>query len=426
MATIIIDNTTSEQVARYFIYQLDLNNNNNRIDPEQSLAYFVKSPLETATIFRQLQESLKTPEGRGEVTSFSDTKATIQTSLLSDDDSDVNLKLVLNGRGFETEDKAFVQNANLTYNFINYFDSNKNPNNIDVSAIGSGTTKIAFKFDDINKADDVNGNMAWSSDVNTDKGYYHNDDKQKSDYSQSTTLVGDLTITTNNELTGIIKNFKKVYSENKGENFYSSNINLISTAGLFANEKQEYAGTVNSLSHVNMVKSSSPEGYRGGTSYKETLANNQLASTLAQFIADQADIFDLTAALFNQNDKITAKGAFTTINGYAGNDAINLGSGSDTVEFSTSLGTNNIDTIKGFKKAGNDKLKLSSAIFEGYSGGDNFVIGTVAADANDRIIYDNKSGKLFYDADGTGSVAAVQFATLVGKPSLSAADIYTF
>jgi Ca2+-binding RTX toxin-like protein len=43
---------------------------------------------------------------------------------------------------------------------------------------------------------------------------------------------------------------------------------------------------------------------------------------------------------------------------------------------------------------------------------DFFTLGTAAADANDRIVYDQTTGNLLYDADGTGATAAVQFATL--------------
>jgi Ca2+-binding RTX toxin-like protein len=46
----------------------------------------------------------------------------------------------------------------------------------------------------------------------------------------------------------------------------------------------------------------------------------------------------------------------------------------------------------------------------------------LAKDANDRFIYDQLTGKLYYDADGTGSAARQNIATFEGAPALTAAD----
>ena len=47
---------------------------------------------------------------------------------------------------------------------------------------------------------------------------------------------------------------------------------------------------------------------------------------------------------------------------------------------------------------------------------DMFVKGKAAQDREDRIVYDSKTGALYYDQDGTGSNAQVKIATLVEKP----------
>ena len=45
-----------------------------------------------------------------------------------------------------------------------------------------------------------------------------------------------------------------------------------------------------------------------------------------------------------------------------------------------------------------------------------FRVGSKAADADDRIIYDLSSGALFYDRDGNGAARQVKFAVLANKP----------
>ena len=42
--------------------------------------------------------------------------------------------------------------------------------------------------------------------------------------------------------------------------------------------------------------------------------------------------------------------------------------------------------------------------------------------AGHRIVYNTTNGALFFDVDGNGATAAVQFATLTGAPALTAAD----
>lgn len=69
-----------------------------------------------------------------------------------------------------------------------------------------------------------------------------------------------------------------------------------------------------------------------------------------------------------------------------------------------------------------DAIKLSKSVFAGLTAdtkgvlvADQFKdIGKLGAtlDKSDRVLYDSKSGALFYDKDGSGSAAAIKFATI--------------
>jgi Ca2+-binding RTX toxin-like protein len=103
------------------------------------------------------------------------------------------------------------------------------------------------------------------------------------------------------------------------------------------------------------------------------------------------------------------------ITGNASANTLTGDEGADTFVFAAALGAGNIDAITDFNVA-DDTIELDVTIFTGISIGalavEAFVIGTAAADGNDRIIYDPTTGALYYDADGDGAGAAVQFATL--------------
>ncbi len=110
--------------------------------------------------------------------------------------------------------------------------------------------------------------------------------------------------------------------------------------------------------------------------------------------------------------------------GGSGNDTLTGGAGSDTFAFTTPLhGSRNVDTITDFISEV-DKIELSSAIFTQMDFLNEpttdafFQLGATAQDANDRILYDQAVGSLYYDADGTGAIAAIRFAVLSSLPTL--------
>ena len=114
------------------------------------------------------------------------------------------------------------------------------------------------------------------------------------------------------------------------------------------------------------------------------------------------------------------------LDGKAGDDLLFGLAGADIFAFTLTADSGYVDTIGDFL-AGVDKIGLDDSTFAGVGtpgafNANAFVIGAAAADADDRIIYDSATGRLFYDLDGNGVGAAYQFATLAGAPVLAAGD----
>jgi len=154
-----------------------------------------------------------------------------------------------------------------------------------------------------------------------------------------------------------------------------------------------------------------------------TLATGNNAGGLLAIDNQATTAMDLTGNALN-NTIIGNNGA-NVIDGKGGNDTLLGFGGADTFAFTTALGAGNVDWIFGFN-ATDDTIALDDAVFTGLTAGPlpagAFVIGTAAADGDDRIIYNQTTGDLFFDADGSGSGAAVLFAHLDGAPVISASD----
>lgn len=115
------------------------------------------------------------------------------------------------------------------------------------------------------------------------------------------------------------------------------------------------------------------------------------------------------------SNTLTGNNGDDRLDGGLGKDSLTGGNGKDSFVFSTALSSSNVDAIKDFKVV-DDTIVLDKTIFSALATGQlsaaEFVVGTQALDANDHIIYDKTAGTLFYDADGAGGLAAVQFATI--------------
>ena len=100
------------------------------------------------------------------------------------------------------------------------------------------------------------------------------------------------------------------------------------------------------------------------------------------------------------------------------------GTGKDLFIFDTKPSTGNIDTITSFSHT-DDTIRLDDDIFTKLATGRNHALLASqyketatgkATDADDRIIYNNSTGALYYDPDGTGPVTAIKFAVISGGP----------
>lgn len=129
------------------------------------------------------------------------------------------------------------------------------------------------------------------------------------------------------------------------------------------------------------------------------------------------------------NDKLSGQWGDDDLHGGTGNDILIGGQGKDEFWFDTKLNaTTNVDHIKDFE-AGTDKISLSKAIFKAVGAsqpinGSEFFVGRHAHDSDDHIIYQQSTGKLFYDRDGTGPAQQVLFAVLDNKAAISAFDVW--
>ena len=149
------------------------------------------------------------------------------------------------------------------------------------------------------------------------------------------------------------------------------------------------------------------------------------------------------------DDTITGGAGDDTITGGAGDDTITGGAGNDTI-VNAAIATDGLDVITQFTTSGDsagfaagaDKLQFSDADLEGQAGfvadtnGDTqitlndgtkveFVSGAgaqVAGDAQAAFLFNQTTGTLSFDADGTGGNAAIDIVTLTGVTDLAVAD----
>jgi Ca2+-binding RTX toxin-like protein len=126
-------------------------------------------------------------------------------------------------------------------------------------------------------------------------------------------------------------------------------------------------------------------------------------------------------------DVLSGDRGANVLSGGLSNDRMTGGEGADSFVFDTRLNKKgNVDTITDFTVA-DDTIWLDTEIFTkagtvGDLASNAFHSGTAASDASDRIIYDKATGRLYYDADGTGKYGQMLFAIVDKGLNITAAD----
>ncbi|WP_173947410.1 cadherin domain-containing protein [Microvirga subterranea] len=127
---------------------------------------------------------------------------------------------------------------------------------------------------------------------------------------------------------------------------------------------------------------------------------------------------------------LTGQAGNDTLYGGAGKDVLTGGAGGDVFVFDTRPNNRtNVDSITDFNAADDTIWLKKSGVFtkiakKGALEAKAFYAGSKAHDASDRIVYNKKTGVLYYDEDGSGAKAAIAIAKLTNKPTLTKADFF--
>jgi serralysin len=217
-----------------------------------------------------------------------------------------------------------------------------------------------------------------------------------------------------------------------------SNVTLPQFAEIEFLESLEFNDSGPSVTGLTLIGSNTPNTITGdsGANVLSGLGGSDVVKGLAG-----DDLIDggLDADMLDGgdgDDRLLGGGGLDTLLGLAGNDRLLGGAGKDTLTGGTGRDTfvfntapnktTNVDRIADFARV-DDTFHLDNAYLKkvGSNGklkSDAFHLGKKAADAEDRVIYDKSTGNLFYDADGTGKIAAIKIAVLQNKALIGLSD----
>ncbi len=237
------------------------------------------------------------------------------------------------------------------------------------------------------------------------------------DFAMGRQHIENLTLTGTDDLTAIGNGLANVITGNSGNNILDGGTNVDTLVG----------GDGDDIYRVRTPGDTIVEDSGGGTDTVFAFKTHLLESNVEN-LALQTTV-GLNGIGNDIDNMITGNMADNVLIGRGGNDWLRGQGGDDTFVFDRQLNAEtNVDTIADFE-SGSDMILLRSNIFsdlETTSGGtlaaESFVMGQIAADADDRIIFDSNLGNVYYDADGSGSADQVLFARIGNDAMLTSDD----
>jgi len=176
--------------------------------------------------------------------------------------------------------------------------------------------------------------------------------------------------------------------------------------------------------------------YEQATSHKVTVkvTDKSGAFTTETFTVAVGDVASEKATGGTGNDVIKGGAGRDVIGGGLGKDVLTGGKGKDAFVFNTKASKSNVDKIADFSVK-DDSIHLDNKYFTklGKKGSESspaklnkefFTIGSKAKEKDDYLVYDNKKGVLYYDADGSGKGKAVEIANLSKNLKMTYADFF--
>jgi Ca2+-binding RTX toxin-like protein len=156
-------------------------------------------------------------------------------------------------------------------------------------------------------------------------------------------------------------------------------------------------GTANATGYVTASGAFGADQVKGienlvGSAYADTLTGTSLDNSLAGGAG---------------NDSLSGGAGADTLSGELGKDTLSGGLGADKFLFNVLETTANRDTISDFLWSEGDKIQFSKSVFTGFANAGAITTTMFAIDSAiqtnaTRLIYNNATGVLSYDADGLG------------------------